>query len=77
MTETWKAYEISPDATHHLHEGRPAYASRFNEVLKFHSPGLAPVVDASGAYHISSDGQSAYPSRYVRTFGFYEGRAAV
>ena len=77
MTETWKEYAISQDATHHLLDGSPAYSSRFNEVLKFHPPGLAPVIDASGAFHISPDGQPAYQSRYLRTFGFYEGRAAV
>ena len=46
-------------------------------MLKFHEPGLAPVHDASGAYHITPEGLPAYVSRYIRTFGFYEGRAAV
>ena len=46
-------------------------------VLKFHSPGLAPVLDNSGAYHVTPDGQPAYESRHVRTFGFYEDRAAA
>ncbi len=73
----WREYSIAPDATHHRCLGRPAYRQRFDAVLKFHHPGLAPVVDASGAYHITPDGQPAYPARYIRTFGFYEGRAAV
>ncbi len=46
-------------------------------MLKFHAPGLAPVLDDSGAYHITPDGLPAYDARHVRTFGFYEGLAAV
>ncbi len=49
----------------------------FEEVFKFHSPGLAPVRDTSGAYHIKPSGQAAYSGRYLNTFGFYERRAAV
>lgn len=45
--------------------------------MKFHAPGLAAVLDASGGYHISPDGAPAYSARFVRTFGFYDGRAAV
>ena len=77
MTDQWREYKVSADASHHIHQGRPAYQSRFDEVLKFHEPGLAPVHDASGAYHITPDGLAAYAPRYIRTFGFYEGRAAV
>ena len=75
--ERWLEYVPSPDATHHLFRGRPAYYLRFDQVQKFHKPGLAPVRDASGAYHITPDGLGLYGSRYIRTFGFYEGRAAV
>ena len=77
MKNLWRDYRISEDASHHLHGDRPAYAERFREVMKFHEPGLAPVLDASGAYHITSDARPAYEPRYVRTFGFYEDRAAV
>ena len=77
MNDQWRKYEISEDASHHVYHGRPAYLSRFHEVLKFHEPGLAPVVDGGGAYHITPDGLPAYEARYVRTFGYYEGRAAV
>ena len=77
MKDQWREYGISGDASHHVHQGRPAYKPRFHEVLKFHEPGLAPVLDASGAYHIEPDGRPAYEPRYVRTFGFYEGLAAV
>ena len=77
MSSSWRRYRISEDATHHVHRGRPAYDSRFHEVLKFHEPGLAPVHDDSGAYHIAPDGRPAYEARYLQTFGFYEGLAAV
>ncbi len=77
MSGDWRDYALSPDSTHHVHRGKPAYSPRFFEALKFHAPGLAPVLDASGAYHIAPDGQPAYSARYLRTFGFYEGRAAV
>ena len=77
MSSDWRDYIIATDNSHHVYEGSPPYAHRFLEVLKFHAPGLAPVVDHSGAYHITPNGQPAYEPRYVRTFGYYEGRAAV
>ena len=77
MINQWREYGLSSDASYHVHRGHPAYALRFLEVLKFHAPGLAPARDASGAYHIKPDGRPAYNARYVRTFGFYEGFAAV
>ena len=77
MKERWRESKVSDDATHHVYRGVPAYQARFHEVLKFHEPGLAPVLDSSGAYHIDPDGQPAYEARHIRTFGFYEGRAAV
>jgi len=73
----WQDYEISSDQTCHLIDNKPAYAARFLSVLKFHEPGLAPVRDESGAYHINAQGDPAYSQRFMRTFGFYEGRAAV
>ncbi len=76
-TDRWREYAVSADGTHHVHHGRPAYERRFIEALKFHAPGLAPVIDASGAYHVTVDGNPAYAERHVRTFGFYEGIAAV
>ena len=77
MSGNWGDYRISANGTHHVYDGEPAYEARFLEVLKFHAPGLAPVLDDSGAYHITPDGMPAYESRHTRTFGFYEGRAAV
>jgi hypothetical protein len=74
---TWRNASVSRDRTHHLVDGTPAYARRFREVLKFHDPGLAPVLDQDGATHIDITGRPAYAARFLRTFGFYEGRAAV
>ncbi|MCE9635763.1 MAG: hypothetical protein K8T90_08665 [Planctomycetes bacterium] len=76
MTD-WRITKVAQDGTHHLFEGRPIYAARFREVLKFHAPGLAAVLGDDGAWHIDVDGCSAYSERHVRTFGFYEDRAAV
>lgn len=73
----WKGIQIAPDQTHHLREGQPAYVERFEQVLKFHPPGLAPVLKDGKAWHIRPNGSSAYPQRFQRTFGFYEGLAAV
>ncbi len=73
----WRETTVAPDGTHHQEDGRAFYDARFDRVLKYHDPGLAPVVDSSGAYHIDLDGQPVYVARHVRTFGYYEGRAAV
>jgi hypothetical protein len=70
-------YRISIDGTHHLIDTIPAYPSRYYSVLSFHEPGLAAAQDASGSFHIKVDGREAYQNRFLRTFGFYEGRAAV
>jgi hypothetical protein len=68
---------VAPCKTHHLIEGKPFYSSRFSQVMKYHTPGFAPVLDTTGAYHIDIEGQALYPERYTKTFGFYEDRAAV
>ena len=77
MGDEWRKYRISENASHHIYQGRPAYPARLNGVEKFHEPGLAPVYDDSGAYHITPAGMAAYEPRHVRTFGYYEGIAAV
>ena len=78
-TDDWRTSGLAPEGTHHVNtaNGRPLYPARFSRVEKFHDPGLAPVLDGSGAYHVTPDGLPAYERRHVRTFGFYEGRAAV
>ena len=74
---SWERAAIAPDSTHHVVDGKPLYDTRFDEVLKFHTPGLAPVRVASESWHIRSDGSPAYARRFERTFGFYEGLAVV
>ena len=73
----WERFTISRDRTHHLLDGQPAYTDRFDDVLHVYAPGLAPVLRDGEAWHIHSDGKPAYSRRFSRTFGFYEGRAAV
>lgn len=77
MMPDWRATAVAADCTHHTLDGAPLYAARFDEVLKFHAPGLAPARDASGAFHIDIHGAPAFAERYLRTFGFYEGLAAA
>ncbi|QFZ55361.1 methyltransferase [Oceanihabitans sp. IOP_32] len=73
----WKDIQVSDDSTHFVFDGKPIFDKTFIEVLKFHSPGLAPVLDGSGAYHIDKSGKGLYQNRYSRTFGFYCNRASV
>lgn len=68
---------VAPDGTHHCEGGTPLYEARFDEVLKFHAPGLAPVRIGKEAWHIRLDGSPAYARRFGRTFGYYERLAAV
>lgn len=75
---SWTLLEVAPDGSHHTKPGgAPAYDQRFDEVLKFHAPGLAPVRRGGEAWHIKPDGSAAHAHRFMRTFGFYEGLAAV
>lgn len=62
---------------HVTDEGERTHEREFEWVLPFHEPGLAPVGDGSGAYHIQLNGDQAYDMRFDRTFGFYGGFAAV
>jgi hypothetical protein len=73
----WRKTKIASDRTHHLLDDRPLYSQRFDEVLAFHSPGLAPVLRDRLAWHIDLQGEAAYEPRFQRTFGFYGDRAAV
>lgn len=76
-SQHWRRAIVAPAGTHHLVDGQPLYPARFERVLKFHAPGLAPAADATGAFHITEGGRPAYEARFKRTFGFYDGRAAV
>ena len=74
---SWKSLAVSSCRTHHVQAGVAVYGERFDEVLKFHEPGLAPVRRGDMAWHIRPDGSAAYGRRFRRTFGYYEGLAAV
>lgn len=74
---SWRQATVSECRTHHRLHGMPLYGERFDEVLKFHEPGLAPVRRGAQAWHIGPDGSEAYARRFLQTFGFYEGAAAV
>ncbi len=74
---TWQDIKVSADSKQFLFEGKPVFEKKFIEVLKFHPPGLAPVKDETGAYHIDGSGNSLYSERYSRTFGYYCNRATV
>jgi len=73
----WQNIKVSADNTHFLFEETPIFNRKFIEVLKFHAPGLAPVKDDSGSYHINIEGEELYSERYSRTFGYYCNRATV
>jgi predicted transcriptional regulator len=46
-------------------------------VIKYHAPGLAPVITKEGAYHIDKNKLPAYQKRFIKAFGFYDLLAAV
>lgn len=74
---SWQRSAVAQDGSHHVVEGTSLYEPRFDGVLPFRAPGLAPVHRGGVAWHVRSDGAPAYPQRFLRTFGFYEGCAAV
>jgi len=69
--------QVSECHTHHSVDGMPLYSRRFDSVLPFHAPGLAPVTLRGNAWHIRLDGNDAYPHRFEKSFGFYCGLASV
>jgi hypothetical protein len=73
----WKEIMVNKDHTGFELNGKIFFNRIFIEVLKFHEPGIAPVKDKSGAFHLDADGNDLYTQRYERTFGFYCNRAAV
>lgn len=73
----WKDIKISEDGTHFIFQGEKIFSTNFINVLKFHDPGIAPVQDSSGWFHININGNPLYEQRYDRVFGFYFERAAV
>ncbi|MCK6648028.1 MAG: WG repeat-containing protein [Bacteroidia bacterium] len=73
----WQDITVSNENNEFLLNGKSIFNKKYIEVLKFHSPGIAPVKDNSGSYHIDITGKELYPERYTRTFGYYCKRAAV
>ena len=63
MVNSLHDIKISSCETYHEKDDKPLYEKRFSKVLTFHSPGLAPVLDEEGAYHIDSVGKAAYTNR--------------
>ncbi|WP_341808375.1 WG repeat-containing protein [Wolbachia endosymbiont (group E) of Neria commutata] len=72
-----RSIKVSPCGRFHQLSESPLYENRFTKVDKFHEPGLAPVYDNTGAYHIDITGETIYCNRFLKTFGFYYNRAAV
>ncbi|ABN07885.1 Phosphoglycerate mutase [Methanocorpusculum labreanum Z] len=60
----------SSDGTYHEFGGAPIYEKRFKAVGPFRFPGLAAVVDESGAYHIDFSGSPLYEERYAQAGDF-------
>ncbi len=74
----WKTIKLNEFDKTFSYNGKLLFkVSNFLDALKFHAPGLAPVQDQSGWYHIDVDGKPIYEKRYVRAFGYYEGLATV
>lgn len=75
--ELWQRSRISKDRTYHETDEGPLYSNRFQEVLSFHSPGLAPAKQKNRWFHIKPDGMPVYSKSFDHAFGFYEDRASV
>jgi hypothetical protein len=73
----WRYATISRDRRYHSVLGKPLYRERFDEVMSFHEPGLAPAKKGSEWFHIRQDGKRAYGASFDRVWGFYYGLAAV
>jgi len=72
----WKEIKVNIENTGFLYKGEAVF-KEFISVLKFHEPGIAPVEDNDGWYHIKVDGQAIYNKRYTKAFGYYFDCASV
>lgn len=72
----WQKLKLSPDGTTFLSENKLVWGP-FVKALPFHAPGLAPVADENGWYHLTAVGVPLYSDRYLKAFGYYFLRAAV
>ena len=73
----WKGAVVSKDRRYHTILGKPLYRERFEEVMSFHEPGLAPAKKGNEWFHISQDGIRNYGVSFDYVWGFYSGLAAV
>lgn len=73
----YSTIQVDLSGTHHLKDGQPIYTPRFDKVLKFHAPGLAPVYQQGQWFHINEQGERAYRTTFDRVFGFYCHKSAV
>ncbi|WP_055448555.1 WG repeat-containing protein [Lacinutrix mariniflava] len=73
----WRDIKVSKKSNLFTYKDEPVFGKVYNEVLKFHSPGIAPVKDDSGWCHIDVNGNEVYKQRYDRAFGYYFNRASV
>ncbi len=73
----WKEAVISKDRRYHILSGKPLYEEKFDEVMSFHEPGLAPAKLGKDWFHICGSGKRAYSATFDRAWGFYYGLAAV
>jgi len=73
----WNEIEINEAGTAFIYSGSKLFGRDYLAVMKFHEPGLAPVKDESGWYHINLQGEPIYHERYNRAFGYYFDRATV
>ncbi|MDE0953783.1 MAG: methyltransferase [Candidatus Poseidoniales archaeon] len=77
-SDDWKITRPHPDNTHHCTiDGLAIYSARYEAVLPFHTPGLAPVSDGVKWFYILPNGIPAFPQVFRRAFGFYCGIATV
>ena len=77
-SDDWRCSRPHRDGTHHCTSSEAAiYEARFESVLPFHPPGLAPVFDGKNWFFVLPNGTPAFPQVFSRAFGFYCGLAAV
>jgi hypothetical protein len=72
----WEEIELASSRDFFQINGEKVF-KQYLEAQKFHPPGLAPVRDASGWYHINTEGIPVYNERYDCLFGYYFERAVA
>ena len=73
----WEDSRVSKDRRYHVIKGLPLYEARYDEVLSFHHPGLAPARQGKVWFHIKHNGERAYNRSFDKAWGFYEELASV